>query len=79
MRNKKNADNDNGGQIVSNGLADQNSCCEVLAKPINEEMCSTKDMEGDKPFEADQVDEDRPPKKTKCSDNDTNSESNGNG
>ncbi|KAI3446213.1 hypothetical protein Pfo_002878 [Paulownia fortunei] len=67
---KKNmGDNDNDGQIVANGSGDVdgNDCCRATADASNKIDCSAEVLEEGKPDEADVADELRPPKKTKCS------------
>lgn len=66
---KKGGDNDNDGLIIVNGAedVDGNGCCRATADDSNELDCSAEVMEEDKPDDADGADELRPPKKTKCS------------
>lgn len=65
----KMGDNDNDGQNAANGSedVDGNGCCRATADSSNELDCSVEVLEEDKPDEADVADELRPPKKTKCS------------
>ncbi|KAK6136656.1 hypothetical protein DH2020_029600 [Rehmannia glutinosa] len=62
-------DNDNDGQIVANGSGDVdgNSCCKAPVDSSNKLDGVAEVLEEDKPDEADVGDELRPPKKTKCS------------
>ncbi|KAL0356621.1 UNVERIFIED_CONTAM: tRNA-dihydrouridine(47) synthase [NAD(P)(+)]-like [Sesamum calycinum] len=66
-------ENENDGQIVKNdsGDVDGNSCCRATGDSSNGVDCAAEVLEEDKPDEADATDELRPPKKTKCSTDDT--------
>ncbi|KAL0334628.1 UNVERIFIED_CONTAM: tRNA-dihydrouridine(47) synthase [NAD(P)(+)]-like [Sesamum radiatum] len=66
-------ENENDGQIVKNdsGDIDGNSCCRATGDSSNGVDCAAEVLEEDKPDEADATDELRPPKKTKCSTDDT--------
>ncbi|KAK4401441.1 tRNA-dihydrouridine(47) synthase [NAD(P)(+)]-like [Sesamum angolense] len=66
-------ENENDGQIVKNdsGDVDGNSCCRATGDSSNGVDCAAEVLEEDKPDEADAPDELRPPKKTKCSTDDT--------
>ncbi|KAL3613978.1 hypothetical protein CASFOL_042052 [Castilleja foliolosa] len=63
-KNKKLLDNENDCQIAGNGSGDvDGNCCKTTAYSSNK----LDTLEEDKPVEADVGDEPRPPKKTKCS------------
>ncbi|PIM99835.1 tRNA-dihydrouridine synthase [Handroanthus impetiginosus] len=66
---KKIEGNNDDDQIVVNGsgAVDGNGCCGATADSSNGVDCSTEFLEEDKLGEADVADELRPPKKTKCS------------
>ncbi|KAL0422864.1 UNVERIFIED_CONTAM: tRNA-dihydrouridine(47) synthase [NAD(P)(+)]-like [Sesamum latifolium] len=62
-------ENENDGQIADNdaGDVDGNGCCGATGDSGNDLDCAAEVLEEDKPGEADATDEHRPPKKTKCS------------
>ncbi|KAK4437682.1 hypothetical protein Salat_0102200 [Sesamum alatum] len=72
---KNTVENENDGQIVNNdsGDVDGNGCCRATGDSSNGLDCAAEVLEEDKPDETDAVDELRPPKKTKCSIDETRS------